>query len=114
MFNFFSGPDVDEIKPSRLEERISSGEEFLILDVRSSSEFSHGSIEPENGEVLNYPSKELLNGLPEEVEKNLSEQDIVVVCYKGNISRKVAGELNESLENTVMSLEKGMTGWRKN
>lgn len=113
MFNFFSGSDVDEIKPKDLNEKLSSKEEVLILDVRKSSKFKQDSIDPVNGEIFNYSSREVMKGLPDEIEKNLSDQEVVVVCYKGNISKKVAAKLNEQLGNDVKSLQKGMAGWRK-
>lgn len=113
MFNFLSGPDVGEITSQQLEEKISSDTELLILDVRSGPKFKKEKIDPGNGKIFNFSGREILKGLPEEVNKTLSNQEVIVVCYKGNISQKVAAKLDGRLQNDVKSLEKGMAGWRK-
>lgn len=114
MFNFFSGPDVDEIDSEELEEKVSNGEELIILDVRTGSEFRKDSIDLEEGEIFNYSSRKLLGGLPGEVDEALDDREVVVVCYEGNASKAVAAKLDKKLDNRVRSLENGMNGWRKN
>lgn len=112
MFNIFSGPDVDEIKPQELEKKISGNKEVLILDVRKSSEFKKNSVDVDETQIFNCSSRKLLGGLPEEIEEKISDQQIIMVCYKGNISQKSAARLDSKLENKVMSLENGMKGWK--
>jgi rhodanese-related sulfurtransferase len=114
MFNFFSGPDVDEVDSEELQKKISGEKDLLILDVRTRSQFRKYSINPGSGEIFNYSSRKLLGGLPEDVDEELSNQEIVVVCYEGNASQAVAAKLNKNLDNPVKSLKNGMTGWRKN
>lgn len=114
MFNFLSGPDVAEVDSEELQKKISDDEDLLILDVRTQSEFRKDSIDPGSGEIFNYSSRKLLGGLPEEVDEELSDQEIVVVCYEGNASQAVAAKLDKKLDNQVKSLKNGMTGWRKN
>lgn len=114
MFNFLSGSDTEEINPEELEKKISTGEEVIILDVRTSSEFRKDSINTEEGEIFNYSSRKLLRGLPEEVDEALEQQEVVVACYEGNASKAVAAKLDKKLDNRVRSLKNGMNGWRKN
>ncbi|MFB6115676.1 MAG: rhodanese-like domain-containing protein [Candidatus Nanohalobium sp.] len=94
-------------------EKISGKEELLIFDVRKASEFEKKSIDIEEDQIFNYSSRKILKEMPEEVKEKISGQEIVVVCYKGNISQKVAAKLDSELENRVVSLENGMEGWKK-
>lgn len=113
MFNIFSGPDAKEIKPKALHQKVTDGQELLILDVRTKSEFRKDKIKPEKGTVLNYKPRKLLKDLPSEVSEKASEIEIIVVCYKGNISQRVASKLDSKMENEVKSLKKGMSGWKQ-
>lgn len=113
MFNIFTGTDAKEIKSQDLDRKISGGQELLILDVRTTSEFRKDQINPKEGKILNYKPKKLLKDMPSDVEEQKSEREVIVVCYKGNISKKVASKLDDRLENEVKSLKKGMSGWRK-
>lgn len=113
MLGIFTSPDVEEIKPSELQEKITNDEKLLLLDLRSGSEFSREKIDPGSGQIMNYSSRELTGEVPEKVKEKPSERDVIVVCYKGNISEKVASKLDEKLEHDVKSLKKGMSGWRK-
>ncbi|SDZ74892.1 Glyoxylase, beta-lactamase superfamily II [Haloplanus vescus] len=105
--------DIEPIAPKRLHERIESGEEVHILDVRSEEAFEEWHIEGENVELVNYPYFQLLDGLPRDLLEALPEdREITVLCAKGNSSEMIA----ESLENEgydVGHLEGGMKGWAR-
>lgn len=113
MFDIFSGPEAKEIQAKQLEEKISNEEEIMVLDVRNSSEYKKNSIDAGKGSVYNYSARKVLKDLPEEVKRDLTDQEVIVVCYKGNISQKVAAKLDSRIENEVKSLSKGMKGWNK-
>jgi glyoxylase-like metal-dependent hydrolase (beta-lactamase superfamily II) len=104
---------VDAITPETLFERIDSGEDVFILDVRSRDNFEEWHVDGENVETVNYPYFELLDGVPEALLTELpEEQEITVLCAKGGSSEFVA-ERVEDEGYDVNHLEGGMKGWAR-
>ncbi|MFD1635232.1 MBL fold metallo-hydrolase (plasmid) [Haloplanus ruber] len=108
-----SDATVASTTPTELKERIDSGEEVLILDVRSESDFEEWHIDAENVEIVNYPYFQLLDGIPEDLDAELpDDQRITVLCAKGGSSELVAEYLEEDGYD-VDHLARGMKGWAR-
>ena len=75
----------------------------LIIDIRDQESYNKGNIP----NAINYNSEDIIN-LIKEKEKNI---DIVIYCYYGNSSRKVAAFLSENGFNNVYSLIGGFSAW---
>ena len=76
----------------------------LIIDIRDQESYNKGNIP----NAINYNSEDIIN-LIKEKEKNT---DIVIYCYHGNSSRKVAAFLSENGFNNVYSLIGGFSAWK--
>ncbi len=104
---------VASTTPTELKERIDSGEEVFILDVRSEGDFEEWQIDGENVDIVNYPYFQLLDGIPEDLHVALpDDQYITVLCAKGGSSELVAEHLDED-GYTVDHLARGMKGWAR-
>ena len=77
----------------------------LIIDIRDKESYSKSNI-PNS---INYDSEDIMN-LVEQKEKSI---DIVIYCYHGNSSRKVAAFLSENGFNNVYSLIGGFSAWQE-
>lgn len=98
------------LEVSELAQRISEGEQTLILDVRDEREFSgeHGHIEG----ALNIPLSKLKNrvGELEHNEKNF----IAIVCRTDKRSVKAANLLGKHGFADVHVVKQGMVAWNEN
>lgn len=105
--------EVDSITPETLTERIDSGEDVFILDVRSEDNFAEWHVDGENVDIVNYPYFELLGGVSEELLTELPEDEqITVLCAKGDSSEFIAEMLNDEGYD-INHLEGGMKGWAR-
>ena len=76
----------------------------LVIDIRDQESYNKDNIP----NAINYNSEDIIN-LIKEKEKNT---DIVIYCYHGNSSRKVAAFLSENGFNNVYSLIGGFSAWK--
>ncbi|WLR47185.1 rhodanese-like domain-containing protein [Halobacillus litoralis] len=103
---------LKHLSTSDLAEKMQNNEEkTLILDVRNSDEFNEGKIENSQVEVINEPYFHLLDDLQTLDGKLAKNQEIVVVCAKGNSSQMIAEMLDEEGYEDVYSLDGGMQAW---
>ena len=77
----------------------------LIIDIRDEESCNKGNIP----NAVNYNSEDIMN-LINQKEKSV---DIVIYCYHGNSSRKVAAFLSENGFNNVYSLIGGFSAWQE-
>jgi len=104
---------VESTTPTELKQRIDSGKDVFILDARSESDFEEWHIEAENVTTVNYPYFELLDGIPEDLQTELpDDQHITVLCAKGGSSELVAEHLDEDGYDAD-HLARGMKGWAR-
>ncbi|MFB6115661.1 MAG: MBL fold metallo-hydrolase [Candidatus Nanohalobium sp.] len=105
--------DVEKIKPEELKEKIENGEDILLLDVRAENEHEEWSIDPREGEIVNRPYFELIEGLPEDFRAQFEDEDreIVVICAKGGSSEYISSLMKQELDVDVKNLKEGMNGW---
>jgi phage shock protein E len=99
---FFNSNGCRNIGPEELNKKIKSGDDFLLLDVRTPQEHAAQAIE---GSYL-LPLQELgyrLNEIPK-------DKEIVVYCRVGNRSAYACSQLSR-LGYKVKNLEGGIVVW---
>lgn len=100
---------MEEITPQELKEKIESGENFLLLDVRDPFEKYQANIESKK--YQNIQADRLQNHLDEvEAEK---DEEIVCVCRAGGRSTETRELLKENGYKNVTSLKGGINKWAK-
>lgn len=119
-------PSVSEITAQDLHARMNSGQEPLIIDVRTPGEFNSGFGHIPNSKLMPLmelvPSMGDLNGFKEKV-KNLEtqleevipfrEKEVITICPGGGFSLVAAEILAEAGFKDVKSLSGGIDGWFK-
>ena len=79
-------------------------EDSIIIDIRDPESFSVSNIPRSQ----NFNTNDLINL----VDQNDKEKELLIYCYKGNSSRKVAHFLSESGFHNVYSLIGGFESWK--
>ncbi|WP_181684628.1 MBL fold metallo-hydrolase [Halorhabdus salina] len=110
----FPEPDVtpETIEPATLKARIDAGDAVTILDVRMGSEYEAWHIDGESVETINVPYYEFLDDdIGDDIFASLPEDEqITVVCAKGEASEYIAGVLSEKGYDAE-NVTEGMNGW---
>jgi rhodanese-related sulfurtransferase len=106
-------PEVNEIFPWDLEEKLQQDEPPLLLDVRESNEFDAlhipGSICVPRGILESACDWEYDETVPELAAGR--EREIVVICRSGNRSILAAHTMQRMGFRNVVSLKTGVRGW---
>jgi glyoxylase-like metal-dependent hydrolase (beta-lactamase superfamily II)/rhodanese-related sulfurtransferase len=100
-----------EIQPDDLKERVDSGEDIYILDVRTPEEYQSWRISYDryqNPPLI--PVDQLFSPQTEALKQIPKHQEIVTVCSHGNRSM-MAAKLLSRLGYNVKSVRGGMSGW---
>jgi len=106
-------PDVEEIFPWDLEEKLKAKPELILLDVREPAEFDALHIE----NSLNVPRGILESACDwdyDETEPALAggrDEEIIVICRSGNRSVLAAQTMQRMGFKQVVSLKTGIRGW---
>lgn len=106
--------ELEKLSPNKFYKRIKNEDnDFIILDVRSQDVSENWSLNFDSIKTINYPYFDLIESIPQELEKKLPEnKDIIVVCTKGESSELIADKLSNKGYDSVV-LENGMNGWSK-
>jgi rhodanese-related sulfurtransferase len=99
---YFNIHSYQNIGPEQLNEKMTSGEDFFLLDVRTSAEYAAQAIE---GAYL-IPLQEI-SARTDELPK---DKEIVVYCRVGNRSAYAAAYLGR-IGYDVKNLEGGIVQW---
>ncbi|MGM0593194.1 MAG: rhodanese-like domain-containing protein [Pseudomonadota bacterium] len=106
-------PDVEELFPWDLEERLQERDDLILLDVREPSEYDALHIKGS----LNVPRGILESACDwdyDETEPELAggrEREIIVICRSGNRSVLAAQTMQRMGFKNVISLKTGIRGW---
>jgi len=106
-------PEITEIFPWDLEQRLTSGEDPLLVDIREPYEFDAAHISG----AINVPRGILESacdwGYQETVPELAAarERPVVLMCRSGNRSALAAKVLQEMGYRNVVSLKTGLRGW---
>ncbi len=104
MFGF--GPDVPEIDAQQVFSDMNGKKGIILIDVRTSHEFSRGHIKGS----INMPLTELSVTIRGEVpDKNTT---IIVYCLSGSRSAQAADLLLKKGYKNVFSMTSGLLAWR--
>ena len=110
LFRGMGGPahelNIKSTNATELNERIQSGEELLLLDVRTSQEYAH------DGHVTG--SRLLpMNMLMQRSSELPKDATIICICRSGNRSQAACEQLATMGFEDVTNLQGGMFGWRR-
>jgi glyoxylase-like metal-dependent hydrolase (beta-lactamase superfamily II)/rhodanese-related sulfurtransferase len=105
--------EVEKVEPEELKQKIDEGENLLLVDVRAENEYSQWNIDPGNGEIINEPYFNLLDGINDSLKKKLEgeNREIIVICAKGGSSEYIASKIKEDTGLNAKNLAEGMNGW---
>ena len=104
---------VTEIFPWDLEEKLQSGDEPILLDIREPDEFKAMRLE----NSINVPRGILEQSCEWDFEETIPElvkardREIVIICRSGNRSVLAAYTLQQMGYQNVLSLKTGLRGW---
>jgi glyoxylase-like metal-dependent hydrolase (beta-lactamase superfamily II)/rhodanese-related sulfurtransferase len=95
--------DVQDISPQDLAQKLASGEDLMVVDVREPWEFAQGHVP---GAML-IP----LQSLGGKLSKLDPEKPVAVICASGNRSESAAALLGQKGFKKVYNILNGMYGW---
>jgi rhodanese-related sulfurtransferase len=95
--------DINEIKPTDLEQMMDNDKNLVVIDVREDEEVAQGMI---NG-ATHIP----LQTIPEEKDKLEKDKHYVFVCRSGGRSMKAATYMHDQGFN-VSNMTGGMLNWK--
>lgn len=100
---------MDTITAQQLKEKIESGDDFFLLDVREPFEQYQSKIELENSKLI---SVDELSGRLDEIEEH-QDDEIICMCRSGSRSTKAAELLESKGFENVKNLKGGINQWAK-
>ena len=98
---------VQNINAIDLNEKLKSGDELQLLDVRTPDEWLEGTIA--RAILINYHS----NDFKEKIKALNKEQPIVVYCATGGRSMKASKIIVEAGYQKVYNLDGGISEWKQ-
>lgn len=102
---------MPKIRPEELDDRRSSGDVF-VLDIRPEELFREGHVEgSHNVPVYHDLRSGDTDALADSLDEIPSEDEVVVVCKVGMVSRRATSFLREQGYDAT-TLAGGMRGWR--
>ena len=96
---------VTEIDVKTLNEKILNKEDFILIDVRTDSEYYLSNIK----QAIHIP----MNTIPENLESLDKSKEIIVQCKSGIRSEKVCEFLLDNNYKNVKNLKGGIVAWSK-
>ena len=119
-------PAVSEITAEDLRDRIDSGQNPLLIDVRPAHEFSNGFGHIPNSRLISmmelaasFPDGNDFKAKVKELESQLDEilpwkeEEVITICPGGGFSLVAAEIMSESGFKNIKSLSGGIDGWFK-
>lgn len=94
------------ISIQRFQKEIESGEEALVIDVRSPAEYRSHHIEASMNTPLDHVKKGALEGVAQK------DETIYLICQSGGRSGAAARLLEESGFDNAISVEGGLNAWK--
>tara|TARA_B100001540_G_scaffold231687_1_gene205890 strand:+ start:422 stop:742 length:321 start_codon:yes stop_codon:yes gene_type:complete len=96
---------VIEIDVKTLNEKILNKEDFILIDVRTDSEYYLSNIK----QAIHMP----MNTIPENLESLDKSKEIIIQCKSGIRSEKVCEFLLNNNYKNVKNLKGGIVAWAK-
>ncbi|MFC0015502.1 MULTISPECIES: MBL fold metallo-hydrolase [Allobacillus] len=103
---------MKRLSVEELAKKVLNKEATVLLDVRSTEDFQDWKVESDHFQYVNQPFSSW-NGNVDQIASDLpsKDQEIVVICARGNSSQKAAKALVEAGYENVYSVEGGMRAW---
>lgn len=105
--------EIDEIFPWDLDEKLKSGADLILLDVREPHEFKaariQGSINVPRGTLETAVEWDFDDTVPALAERR--DREVVVICRSGNRSALAALTMKQMGFEKAVSLKTGVRGW---
>jgi adenylyltransferase/sulfurtransferase len=98
-------PEIPEITPTELKERLDRGERPAIIDVREPNEWQIGNLEQYGARLIP------LGQLPTRVDEIPEDEEVVLVCRSGARSGRALEFLRAQGRERLVNLEGGMLAW---
>lgn len=96
--------EIPQITPQELRERLASGEELVLIDVREDDEVAFGMIPG----AQHIP----MGQIPQQAEELPADTEIIFICRSGNRSQRVC-EYLEQFGIKGSNLSGGMIEWNE-
>ncbi len=96
---------INEIDSESLQQRIASGEDILLVDVRTPAEIAQGAIP----DALHLP----MHLIPIRISELPKERDVVLYCRSGARSYQVCAYMMQQGYDRVLNLRGGIIAWAR-
>ncbi|QYZ67890.1 MAG: sulfurtransferase [Gammaproteobacteria bacterium (ex Lamellibrachia satsuma)] len=96
---------VQEIDSSDLQARISEGDDFYLLDIRSAGEVAQGML-PDSDHMP-------MHVIPLRMEELPKDKDVILYCHSGARSYHACAYLIQQGFENVINLRGGILGWAR-
>ncbi len=96
---------VREIDSYDLQARMTEGEDFLLLDIRSAGELAQGLL-PDADHIPMHAIPVRMNELPK-------DKDVILYCHSGARSYHACAYLTQQGFDNVINLRGGILGWAR-
>jgi rhodanese-related sulfurtransferase len=97
--------DVPQITPQELQQRIETGEDLVLIDVREDEEVAYGMIPG----ARHIPMGEI----PQRMKEFPADTEVIFICRSGGRSQRVC-EYLQQYGYIVTNLSGGMIDWNEN
>ncbi len=98
---------IPELSPREVAEKLESGEEFELIDVREKDEFDAGHIPTAKHFSKGVIERDIESAVPD------TEKEIVLYCGGGYRSALAADNLQKMGYKNVISMSGGWRGWKE-
>jgi rhodanese-related sulfurtransferase len=98
-------PEIPEITPSELKERLDRGEKPTIIDVREPHEWDIGNLEAHGARLIP------LGDLPARVGEIPKDGEVVLMCRSGARSGRALELLRAQGHDRLVNLKGGILAW---
>jgi rhodanese-related sulfurtransferase len=103
---------MSSIRPDELDDRLGSGDEPFLLDIRPASTFESGSIDrSQNVPVYDDLRRGDESALRDRLAAVPTDREVVVVCKMGVVAKRATSVLRDEGYD-ASTLLGGMSGWR--
>ncbi|RDH88788.1 MAG: sulfurtransferase [endosymbiont of Seepiophila jonesi] len=96
---------VQEIDSSDLQARISAGDDFYLLDIRSAGEVAQGML-PDSDHMP-------MHVIPLRMDELPRDKDVILYCHSGARSYHACAYLIQQGFENVVNLRGGILGWAR-
>lgn len=96
---------INEIDSESLQTRIASGEDILLVDIRTPAEIAHGAIP----DALHLP----MHLIPIRISELPKDREVVLYCRSGARSYQACAYMMQQGYDRVLNLRGGIIAWAR-